>query len=144
MKCEFELAWRGTCGKENCTDHNLTCCSCGAPAIHECDQTMGLVCGAPLCNDCEHILTEAGVNGHGHCKKVDQKYKPWWQQEPIEVSAKLTPTEFARLTELGMGGCPHSTVISAAIDLMFRMYERFPTRSFQYIAENGEQKSFDW
>jgi hypothetical protein len=55
---------------------------------------MGLVCGCPLCDDCEHELSPNGTNGWTlkHCRKDQQKYKPWWEQE----SAKSTPTPTAK------------------------------------------------
>src|SRR5690606_5294649 len=64
-------------------------CSCGEQATHECSETGSLVCGAPLCNDCEHTIRENGCNSggnlpeglKGHCKKVDQVYKPWYMME---------------------------------------------------------------
>lgn len=84
MKCEYGLAWIGSCGVDDCTKHaDIKCSSCGAPATHECDATFGLVCGSPLCDDCTHELTPEGVNVSDlkHCKKTEQKHKPWYAQE---------------------------------------------------------------
>lgn len=86
--CNYNLAWRGDCPKEavkegKCAEHaDVKCTVCGSPATHQCAETAGLVCGAPLCNDCEHLLTPEGVNTQfGHCRKTEQKYKPWYIQE---------------------------------------------------------------
>lgn len=79
--CSFDLAWIGKCGKPNCEKHaTLKCGSCGAPATHECDETMGLVCGVPLCADCEHEISDDGTNGRTmrHCRKDAQKFLPWY------------------------------------------------------------------
>lgn len=90
MICEFNLAWIGKCGKENCTEHaDLKCCSCGSTATHECAETMGLVCGALLCESCEHTICENGCNSGAprpeslgtHCKKTEQKFQPWYMRE---------------------------------------------------------------
>lgn len=83
-KCTFSLAWIGPCGKHDCKDHsNLVCSCCGAPATRQCEETFGMVCGSPLCNDCEHELTEDGVNvaNTSHVKKGEQKHLPWYTQE---------------------------------------------------------------
>lgn len=85
MNCEFEKAWVGPCGKQNCKKHaELKCVSCGAKATRECDATIGLVCGCPICDDCTHTLTKEGVYSQGfdHCKKADQKHLPWYRQHP--------------------------------------------------------------
>jgi hypothetical protein len=82
--CSFDLAWRGKCGEPNCEKHaSLKCGSCGAPATHECDETMGLVCGVPLCADCEHEISEDGTNGRTmrHCRKDAQKFLPWYARD---------------------------------------------------------------
>lgn len=79
--CNFELAWRGPCGKSRCKEHSdIKCYCCGSPATHECEETFGFVCGTPLCDDCVHALTEDGVNYPGirHVKKSDQIHKPWY------------------------------------------------------------------
>lgn len=73
--CKFYLAWRGPCGEENCKEHaHLRCCSCGAPATEECDQTVGpAVCGASLCAECHHLPALPGEHlsfRHGP-KKVE-------------------------------------------------------------------------
>jgi hypothetical protein len=86
MKCKFVKAWIGKCNKEAddsgyCLEHkNLVCESCGAQATHTCAETMGLVCGAPLCDECEHEIAPDGTNGGvvRHCKKLEQKYTPWY------------------------------------------------------------------
>lgn len=94
-KCSFQVAWRGACGEkvedgEYCPAHqNVTCCSCGEQATHECNETAILVCGAPLCNDCEHTIQSNGCNSggqhpeglKGHCKKDEQVYKPWYMND---------------------------------------------------------------
>ena len=59
------------------------CGSCGEQATNECEAgILGLCCGMPLCDNCEHELDEKGTNGHdlNHCRKKDQKYKPWYEQ----------------------------------------------------------------
>ncbi len=94
-RCEFDIAWRGPCGVENCPDHSgLSCISCGEQATHECDETGQFVCGAPLCDDCEHTTAEDGTNGgvgfnsqtlpkgmKHHCKKSEQRFRPWYERE---------------------------------------------------------------
>lgn len=44
----------------------------------------GLTCGASLCDECEHELDGNGTTGFHfrHCKKVDQKYTPWYERGP--------------------------------------------------------------
>lgn len=98
--CDFNVAWVGKCGEpvvENgkCEKHKDTkCCSCGAPATHQCYETGQFVCGFPLCDECEHTIHPEGHNGgigfnaqklpegmKGHCKKTEQKYKPWYMRE---------------------------------------------------------------
>lgn len=86
--CIFVEAWRGTCqepGEPFCYKHNhLVCCVCGASATHTCESTAGpLVCGALLCDDCEHELDANGTAGFDfrHCRKTEQKHKPWYVQE---------------------------------------------------------------
>lgn len=86
LMCGFGLAWRGSCkNAKPCSEHaGLMCQSCGEPATHECDQTMGsLVCGCNLCDGCEHEIAEDGTNGEKskHCRKVAQKHKPWYMRE---------------------------------------------------------------
>jgi hypothetical protein len=95
MICGFDMAWVGPCKAENCTEHAaLKCVSCGAKATRSCDETGQFVCGAPLCPDCEHTLAADGTNGGvgfnaqrppegmgHHCKKTEQKHKPWYAQE---------------------------------------------------------------
>jgi hypothetical protein len=87
-KCNFNEAWRGVCGKEDCKEHkDLVCSSCGKPATHSCDETGAFVCGSPLCDDCEHTIQDNGCNGGGklpkglkeHCKKDGQVYTPWYE-----------------------------------------------------------------
>lgn len=98
MSCKFDNAWQGNCGKHTegddlyCLEHKeLKCCSCGEPATHTCSETGQFVCGAPLCDDCEHTTFGDGTNGgigfnarkppegmSTHCKKTDQKHKPWY------------------------------------------------------------------
>jgi hypothetical protein len=61
MKCRWDEAWIGTCGKgcdESgfCEDHKKTCCSCGSAATHSCAETGQFVCGFPLCDECEHLF----------------------------------------------------------------------------------------
>lgn len=104
-KCEFVKAWIGKCGKPlgpgmiMCDEHSTKkCCSCGAPATHECPETMGLVCGCDLCDECEHTICTNGCNSgaplpeglKGHCKKSEQKIKPWWMKEK-DIDIKTTP-----------------------------------------------------
>jgi hypothetical protein len=95
-KCGFNKAWIGPCQNEQpCKDHkDLKCCSCGAPATQSCEETGQFVCGAPLCDECEHTLHEDGTNGgvgfnqceplegmKTHCRKTEQRFKPWYVQE---------------------------------------------------------------
>ena len=98
MKCKWNEAWIGTCGKECdesgfCEDHKKTCCSCGSPATHSCEETGQFVCGFPLCDGCEHTIFPEGHNGgigfnaqpcsegmKRHCKKTEQKYQPWYMR----------------------------------------------------------------
>jgi hypothetical protein len=96
MKCTYDLAWIGKCGKEDCEKHaDLKCASCKAKATHQCAETGQFVCGCDLCDDCEHTLAEDGSNGgigfyrtsplpegYGeHCKKTEQRYQPWYARE---------------------------------------------------------------
>lgn len=103
--CGFNEAWIGDCktsvAKEGdrCFKHtDLTCGSCGAPATHTCAETGQFVCGAPLCDDCEHTIVESGNNGgigfnaqappegmKSHCKKTEQRYKPWHAREEASI-----------------------------------------------------------
>lgn len=101
-KCKFNKAWIGNCDKESdnnyCEEHTgIKCCSCGNDATHQCAETGQFVCGAPLCDDCEHTTHKEGHNGgigfdqqkppegmKTHCKKTDQKYKPWYAREQEE------------------------------------------------------------
>lgn len=95
-KCGFEEAWVGPCDADSpCKEHqDLKCASCGSQATRSCDETGQFVCGAPLCDDCEHTTAADGTNGgigfnaqpapegmKKHCKKNDQKYKPWYGRE---------------------------------------------------------------
>lgn len=93
--CGFKLAWREPCQKTatdsgRCEEHTgLICCSCGAPATGECNETMELVCGAILCDNCEHTICENGCNSGAplpdgytnHCKKDEQIYLPWYMRD---------------------------------------------------------------
>lgn len=95
-ECQFNKAWIGKCGKPTvegsnyCEEHlDLECVSCGKQATHSCHETFGLVCGAPLCNNCEHEIAEDGTNGGivAHCRKDEQKYKPWYKREdPFNIN----------------------------------------------------------
>ena len=90
-RCNFTPAWVGPCGKSDCKEHTaLKCSCCGAPATRECSETFGLVCGAPLCLDCEHELTEDGVNfaGNRHVRKDNQKYTHWIEHIPAPETAE--------------------------------------------------------
>lgn len=93
--CGFLRAWVGKCKTPvthpdgRCSEHTgLICSSCGAPATHDCDETMGaFICGALLCDECEHTLYSNGCNSGGalpeglgsHCKKTEQVYQSWWK-----------------------------------------------------------------
>ena len=101
MKCRFLIAWVGNCkqdaddGSGFCEEHKgVNCSSCGEQADHTCSESGQLVCGAPLCGDCEHTTHEDGTNGGigfntgklpegmgTHCRKSDQKHKPWYERE---------------------------------------------------------------
>ncbi len=102
--CGFGKAWVGPCQNKptyygRCDEHkDEKCCSCGRPATHTCDETGQFVCGAPLCKDCEHTIFPEGHNGgvgfneqalpegmERHCKKSDQKYKPWYMRKGEEI-----------------------------------------------------------
>lgn len=91
--CKFIKSWIGPCGSKTnnpngqCDEHQAKCCSCGALAVMDCEETMGpFVCGCPLCADCEHTTQSNGCNSggllpdglRGHCKKTEQVYKPWY------------------------------------------------------------------
>ncbi len=99
-QCKYQMSWVGQCKNdvtENggfCAEHQVKCCSCGAQATHECAETGQFVCGHPLCDECEHVIYPDGTNGgigfnqaklpEGmkiHCKKTEQKYKPWYERE---------------------------------------------------------------
>ena len=99
--CEFSRAWIGSCkNPKPCEEHaNSKCCSCGAPAIKECYETMGpMVCGAWLCGECEHTIWPCGCNGpldsaeklpedmKGHVKRTEQRFLPWYQREERTTS----------------------------------------------------------
>jgi len=107
MNCKFSTAWIGPCTKEAdesgyCAEHKgIKCCSCGAQATHTCEETGQFVCGAPLCGDCEHTIHANGTNGGigfngseppegmlDHCKKSEQRYKPWWMRKKGAVNDK--------------------------------------------------------
>jgi hypothetical protein len=91
--CGFLEAWIGRCrNPKPCAKHaNEKCASCGSPATGNCSQTGQFVCGAPLCGECEHAIFPSGDNGgvgfnqsplpegmKRHCKKSEQKHKPWY------------------------------------------------------------------
>lgn len=93
--CNYDKAWIGKCknepvsGSMYCEEHTgLICVCCGSPATHECSETMGLVCGAQLCDNCEHKITEKGVNSTncgkaGHCKKDEQEFYNWLEKDEM-------------------------------------------------------------
>lgn len=82
-KCSFDVAECGQCGKpcddtERCSKHKgLKCCSCGAPADHDCDHMGQFVCGSPLCASCVGSGGDGrkglgwGFHGHTHVRKAD-------------------------------------------------------------------------
>ena len=94
--CLWDQAWIGKCKLPSvkngcCEKHQAACCSCGAPATHDCDETGQFVCGAPLCDNCEHTLHADGTNGgigfnmrkppegmKTHCRKTEQRFTPWY------------------------------------------------------------------
>ena len=95
--CKFNKAWIGLCKApcegEFCDEHKeKKCVSCGAPATHECDETMGpFVCGCYLCADCGHTTFKEGFNSPldpddpendlpMHVKKVNQKFTLWYSR----------------------------------------------------------------
>ena len=101
-ECGFDVAWVGKCRTmvENgtmCDEHkDIVCVSCGNPATHTCSETGQFVCGAPLCDECEHTIYPNGTNGgigfdqqplpegmKVHCKKTEQKFKPWYEKEKV-------------------------------------------------------------
>lgn len=65
MKCNFNLAWIGKCGKpvhKNgvCEEHSETKCRvCKRQATRQCSIASSLVCGMPLCSQCK-----CPVRGH--------------------------------------------------------------------------------
>src|ERR1035437_66469 len=70
MKCKFDIAWVGKCnrpvvdGKSVCQEHlEQICCSCGAQATRQCEETGQFVCGELLCDNCEHTTFGDGTNG---------------------------------------------------------------------------------
>ena len=100
MQCKWTEAWVGQCKKESdesgfCEEHRTKeCVSCGKQATRNCDQTGQFVCGAPLCDECEHTVYPSGTNGgigffseelpegmKSHCKKSEQKFKPWYMKD---------------------------------------------------------------
>lgn len=106
LTCGFDVAWVGRCRVvvcsegERCQQHaGLKCCSCGAPATRECDETMQFVCGCPLCDDCEHKVAPNGTNGGTlqHCRKDAQEYQPWYMRENWQE-------ELAQEAEAAIGG----------------------------------------
>ncbi len=97
VMCGFIKAWVGKCKTQvhrdgdKCEEHQIKCCSCGAPSTHQCDQTGQFVCGSPLCDDCTHNMHPQGHNGgvgfnqlplpegmKTHGKKAEQLYAPWY------------------------------------------------------------------
>jgi hypothetical protein len=102
MACKWQEAWVGPCKESEdesgfCKKHKgLKCCSCGAQATHNCEETGQFVCGEFLCGECEHTTFENGTNGgigfnaqeppegmRRHTKKVDQIYSPWYSRRPF-------------------------------------------------------------
>jgi hypothetical protein len=77
MQCKFNKVWIGKCGKPAdesgfCEEHKgVKCCSCGAQATRECNETGWLVCGAPLCDECKHNAHPEGHNVKIHHKKSE-------------------------------------------------------------------------
>jgi len=106
--CLWDQAWVGKCRLPSvkngcCEKHQAVCCSCGAPATHDCEETGQFVCGAPLCDDCEHTIHPEGHNGgigfnalplpdgmKSHCKKTEQRFKPWYARD-AEANGGLSP-----------------------------------------------------
>lgn len=111
--CLWDQAWIGKCKLPSvkngcCEKHQAVCCSCGAPATHDCEETGQFVCGAPLCDDCEHTLHEDGTNGgvgfnmrnppegmKTHCRKTEQRVKPWYARD-TEANRVLGQTQDLR------------------------------------------------
>jgi hypothetical protein len=97
QKCNYGLAWEGKCENDKpCIDHkDLICCSCGAPATHQCDSTGQFVCGCDLCDNCQHTIFPDGANGGvgfneqelpkeltgRHVRKCEQVYKIWLRRK---------------------------------------------------------------
>jgi hypothetical protein len=110
MICGFEEAWIGSCKVEvselapRCDKHkDRTCGSCGQPATRNCEETGQLVCGEDLCGECEHTIFPEGHNGgvgfnaqklpegmKRHCKKTEQRFKPWYEREEVFASGKAS------------------------------------------------------
>jgi len=95
--CRWDIAWVGKCKRPSTKNgfsegQQRACCSCGAIATHDCNETGQFVCGAELCDDCEHTIRPDGTNGgigfhitwplpegmKNHCRKTEQQYKPWF------------------------------------------------------------------
>jgi hypothetical protein len=103
--CGFGIAWSGKCKSPaifdsgRCGEHAAkVCISCGATATHQCEETGQFICGYDLCDDCEHTIFESGTNGgigfcaeappkgmQRHCKKTEQRFKPWYAHKEEEV-----------------------------------------------------------
>ena len=98
-RCRWIEAWVGRCKLPSvkngcCEKHQSSCCSCGAPATHNCNETGQFVCGFPLCDECEHTIHPDGSNGgvgfnqspmpagvRPHCRKSEQRLKPGFQDQ---------------------------------------------------------------
>ena len=94
-RCSFRKGWIGPCkntaikGQLVCAEHVGLCFSCGSPAAHDCEETLGpFVCGRLLCDGCEHTLRENGCTSGAdlppglkdHCRKGEQVYEPWFHK----------------------------------------------------------------
>ena len=112
-QCRWNIAWVGRCkspamnGSDCCEKHQKVCCSCGAPATRECEETGQFVCGASLCDDCRHLRFPSGHNGgvgfnayplpvgytSRHIKKSEQ---PEWTDEQCAAYKKLCEEKFKK------------------------------------------------
>lgn len=109
-RCEYVPAYSMGCGKAAsdgarfCPQHSgVTCESCGAPAVEECNYTGQFVCGTPLCRDCEGFNEEGkpggawGFMNHSHRRK---ERAGLIAQEP-RTTFHLTPQQFQEMHNAG-------------------------------------------
>ena len=69
MKCKFDLAWIGPCGKDcdgdYCSEHlGVKCVVTGKQATHECPHAGQFVCGYPLSDEARHGYGQEAFHVH--------------------------------------------------------------------------------